>query len=103
MEGKFDYFHKKTTHPHTNMSKASLNMLTRTSGKDLAKKNVYMTSVDTGWVSEMVPNHMLDDTRTVPLDEIDGAMRVLDPIIVGLNEHNLMHSVLLKDYKIVTW
>ena len=103
MEGKFDYQNKTSRHPHTNMSKAALNMLTRTCGSSLAESGIYMNSVDTGWVSEMIQNKLFKKDRTVPLDEIDGAMRVLDPIIIGINEGKLMHSLFLKDYTPTTW
>ncbi len=69
------------------MSKASLNMLTRTCGIKFALRNVFMTSVDTGWVSsDMIPMGFLKNNilKLTPLDEIDGASRVLDPIFMGL-------------------
>jgi NAD(P)-dependent dehydrogenase (short-subunit alcohol dehydrogenase family) len=103
MEGKYNRRYKSSQHSHTNMSKASLNMLTRTCGSDFSKSNIYMTSVDTGWVSEMNPFHLYRSDRTVPLDEIDGAMRVLDPIIQGLIKKIYLHSVFLKDYKETSW
>ena len=57
-----------------------------------------MNSVDTGWVSEMYPlEHTIK--RTVPLDEIDGAMRVLDPIFNAFNHNQKVHSMFYKDYK----
>ena len=97
MEGRFNKF-KKGYHPHTNMAKASLDMLTRTCGQDFAKDNIYMNSVDTGWVSEMLPlEHQIQ--RTVPLDELDGAMRVLDPIFTAMNGKGKVHSKFFKDYK----
>lgn len=99
MEGKFDYIGKSSSHPHTNMAKAALNMLTRTCGMNFKKSNIYMTGVDTGWCSEMNPSKMYTAERTVPLDEIDGAMRILHPIFDDLD----LHSVLLKDYKVATW
>jgi len=99
MEGKFDYFGKSSKHPHTNMTKAALNMLTRTCGESFAKVNIFMTSVDTGWCSEMNPHLMYSNKRTVPLDEFDGVMRVLHPIFDELK----IHSVLLKNYKVTTW
>jgi NAD(P)-dependent dehydrogenase (short-subunit alcohol dehydrogenase family) len=48
MEGKF-YRRKNANHPHTNMCKAALNMMTRTSAQDYAEDKIYMNSVDTGW------------------------------------------------------
>jgi NAD(P)-dependent dehydrogenase (short-subunit alcohol dehydrogenase family) len=103
MEGKFNRRFKSTQHCHTNMSKASLNMLTRTCGRYFAKYKIFMTSVDTGWVSEMNPSHLFNYDRTVPLDELDGAMRVLDPIIEGYTKKKYLHSVFLKDYKETEW
>ena len=103
MEGKFDRRFKSTQHCHTNMSKASLNMMTRTCGRYFALSKIYMTCVDTGWVSEMNPFNLFKYDRTVPLDEIDGAMRVLDPIIKGYSKNIYMHSIFLKDYNETTW
>ena len=103
MEGKFNRRFKSTQHCHTNMSKASLNMLTRTCGRYFAKHKIFMTSVDTGWVSEMNPNQLFKYDRTVPLDEIDGAMRVLDPVIEGYSKKKFLHSIFLKDYKETDW
>ena len=62
-----------------------------------------MNSVDTGWVSEMQPNQLYTLNRTVPLDEIDGAMRVLDPVIRGINENVFEHSLFFKDYQVTMW
>ena len=98
---------KKTTHPHTNMAKAALNMFTRTSGADFKKDSIFMTCVDTGWVSAMneYRNAFTDSERfeneitNVPLDELDGAMRVIHPIIEGINNKNYLYGVLLKDYR----
>ena len=104
---------KKTTHVHTNMAKASLNMLTKTCGKYLEKEGIYMTCVDTSWVSYMDEmNRMIDDKTKencelemacVPLDELDGAMRVLHPIIEGIKNKKYFSGVLLKDYAISNW
>lgn len=65
------------------MAKAALNMMTRTCGIDFAADGIYMTSVDTGWVTDETPlSH--ENKFTVPLDEVDGAMRVIDPVFQGL-------------------
>ena len=98
-EGRFNLENKTSAHPHTNMSKAALNMITRTCGAHFEKFNVYMNSVDTGWISEMKPKGFLLN-RDLPLDEIDGAMRIIDPIFSGLkNKDYNVHSALFKDYK----
>ena len=112
VEGIFYHF-KRTTHVHTNMAKAALNMLTRTCAKYLEKENIYMTCVDTGWVSHMNEmNKMIDpDTKEnsenemaiIPLDELDGAMRVLHPIIEGIKNKKYYFGVLLKDYMVSKW
>ena len=104
MEGSFSRPYKNSTHPHTNMAKASLNMLTRTCGPALAKKGVYLNSVDTGWVTDEQPyptrrriQERLDFEP--PLDEVDGAARVLDPIFSGLRQGGLFW----KNYRPVDW
>ena len=88
MEGKF-YRFKTADHPHTNMAKAALNMMTRTSAQDYRKDGIYMNSVDTGWINDENP---LDKAHRVaeeqhfqtPLDEVDAAARVVDPILEGV-------------------
>ena len=54
MEGKF-YRYKTPRHPHTNMAKAALNMMTRTCAEELSKRGIYMNSVDTGWINDENP------------------------------------------------
>ena len=96
------------------MAKASLNMLTRTCGKYYKNYGIYMTCVDTGWVSSMTGLSALtssDKTKrkfekelvNIPLDEIDGAMRVLHPVIEGVNNKNYLYGCFLKDYKTGEW
>ena len=112
VEGIFNHF-KRSSHVHTNMSKAALNMFTRTCGSYLKDMGIYMTCVDTGWVSPMNEmNSLLDKNKkksyenefvNVPLDELDGAMRVLHPIIEGIKNKNYMYGILLKDYVKSKW
>ena len=112
VEGIFNHF-KRTTHPHTNMAKAALNMMTRTVGRYYKDNGIYMTAADTGWVSPMNEfNNLFNTNNTksfekeyvnVPLDELDGAMRVIHPIIEGVMNKNYMYGYLLKDYKITNW
>lgn len=92
MEGIFDT-HKTTHHVHTNMSKASLNMITKTCGRYLSKYNIILCGVETGWNN---PQQPLSYEFNTPLDCIDGASRILDPIFNKLTKH----SVIYKDYKI---
>ena len=112
VEGIFNHF-KRSSHVHTNMAKAALNMFTRTCGSYLKDIGIYMTCVDTGWVSPMNEmNSLLDKNKkksyenefvNVPLDELDGAMRVLHPIIEGIKNKNYLFGILLKDYVKSPW
>lgn len=106
-EGMFSYTNKTDCHPHTNMTKAALNMMTLTSGKDLVNDSIYMTSVDVGWIStgakESLREKQFESGYIPPLDPVDGASRIMDPIIQGINGDNYWYSVLLKNYKVTNW
>ncbi|MBG0812637.1 SDR family oxidoreductase [Planomonospora sp. ID82291] len=88
MEGSFSRRNKTVRHPHTNMAKASLNMLTRTAAADYAASGIHMNSVDTGWVTDERPHPAKTAQREAgfrpPLDVVDGAVRVYDPIVRGV-------------------
>ncbi|MFI7618653.1 SDR family NAD(P)-dependent oxidoreductase [Nonomuraea terrae] len=105
-EGQFDRRHKGPEHPHTNMAKAALNMLTRTSAGELAAHGVYVTSVDPGWFSDQQPEP--DRRRRAaagfcpPLDDVDAAARVYDPIVRG-EAGDPPYGCLLKDYRVAPW
>jgi NAD(P)-dependent dehydrogenase (short-subunit alcohol dehydrogenase family) len=106
VEGRFEVRNKTAGHPHTNMAKAALNMLTRTSAEVLARRGVYLSSVDTGWITDEKPmpskaRHAETGFRT-PLDIIDGAARIYHPIVSGENGEPLF-GVFLKDYRAVAW
>jgi len=110
MEGQFGRTSKTARHPHTNMAKAGLNMLTRTSAQDLREDGIYLTSVDTGWVTDENPfpkaARMREDQHFfTPLDSIDGAARVYDPVARGINEPDVepFWGVFLKDYAPHPW
>ena len=106
MEGQFHRGYKGPGHPHTNMAKAALNMLTRTSATELREDGILMTSVDTGWITDERPQ----PTRTrlagegfhAPLDLVDGAARVYDPIVRGEAGEDLF-GCFLKDYEPAPW
>lgn len=108
MEGKF-YRYKMPNHPHTNMAKAALNMLTRTSADDLAEKHrIYMNSVDTGWINDENPLERAARTASqnhfqTPIDEIDAAARILDPVFSGINRESPVYGKFLKDYRESEW
>lgn len=88
MEGCFNTY-KTINHPHTNMAKAALNMMTRTCGKDYIDSNIVMLSVDTGWNTIMTPNSY---DKTSPLDCIDGMARILDPIFNNLTKPGIFYK-----------
>ena len=108
MEGQFYRRFKTDKHPHTNMAKAALNMMTRTSAPDYAKDGIFMNSVDTGWVTDEDPAHIAERKTQEhgfqpPLDIVDGAARIVDPIFDGINTGRHAWGQFLKDYKPTSW
>lgn len=107
MEGQFYRTTKTDKHPHTNMAKAALNMMTRTSAPDFVKDGIHMNAVDTGWVTDEDPAHHAERKAELgfspPLDIIDGAARIVDPIFVGKLTGKHVWGQFLKDYKPTPW
>jgi NAD(P)-dependent dehydrogenase (short-subunit alcohol dehydrogenase family) len=107
VEGQFGRGTKTDKHPHTNMAKAALNMMTRTSAADYLRSGIHMNSVDTGWVTDEDPaEHALRKEREgfqPPLDAIDGAARVCDPVIDGHRTGRHVYGQFLKDYAPAAW
>ncbi|MGW5733752.1 SDR family oxidoreductase [Streptomyces sp. NPDC055261] len=106
VEGRFAVRNKTAGHPHTNMAKAALNMLTRTSAAELAERGVHMCAVDTGWITDENPAPKKDRIAgagfRTPLDVVDGAARVYDPIVRG-EAGAPLSGVFLKDYREAEW
>ncbi|HLL67839.1 MAG TPA: SDR family NAD(P)-dependent oxidoreductase [Micromonosporaceae bacterium] len=106
MEGQFSRGYKGPGHPHTNMAKAALNMLTRTSAQEMLTDGILMTSVDTGWITDERPHptkmRLAEEGFHAPLDLVDGAARVYDPIVRGELGEDL-YGCFLKDYVRSAW
>ncbi|NUT97006.1 MAG: SDR family NAD(P)-dependent oxidoreductase [Saccharothrix sp.] len=107
MEGQFSRAYKGPGHPHTNMAKAALNMLTRTSAQEMLDTDgILMTAVDTGWITDERPHptklRLAAEGFHAPLDLVDGAARVYDPIVRGEQGEDL-YGCFLKDYAPAPW
>jgi len=108
MEGQFYRRWKTDKHPHTNMAKAALNMMTRTSAIEYVRDGIHMNSVDTGWVTDEDPQHHAERKTKIhgfhpPLDIVDGAARIVDPLFDGVTTGNHLWGLFLKDYKPAPW
>ncbi len=108
MEGKFQRFKKYARHPHTNMAKAALNMLTNTISGELSECGIFVNAVDTGWVTDEDPAQLAKRKEDVhdfqpPLDIVDGAARICDPFFHGIITGKHWSGKFLKDYQPIDW
>jgi NAD(P)-dependent dehydrogenase (short-subunit alcohol dehydrogenase family) len=108
MEGQFYREHKTDRHPHTNMAKAALNMIVRTSAPDYVKDGIHLNAVDTGWVTDEDPAHLAarkveEHAFAPPLDIVDGAARVVAPIFDGFRDGKHLAGLFFKDYRPTPW
>jgi NAD(P)-dependent dehydrogenase (short-subunit alcohol dehydrogenase family) len=108
MEGQFYREHKTDRHPHTNMAKAALNMIVRTSAPDYARDGIHLNAVDTGWVTDEDPAHLAErkveeHAFSPPLDVVDGAARIVAPIVDGFRAGVHASGIFFKDYRPAPW
>ncbi len=103
VEGKFQMKNKSSAHPHTNMAKAALNMMTKTLAKEYRKSNISIYSIDPGWVSNQFPTEWASSSRTLPLDYEDAAARVTQPIFEWKDIEKPPTGIFIKDYETTEW
>lgn len=107
MEGNFHDPEKNHRHPHTNMAKAALNMMTRTTAIQLQADRIFMNAVDPGWITNERPHPLRAPAGShpdrMPLDEVDGAARVCDPIFRSLVTGEPVAGRLFKNFEPYPW
>ena len=105
VEGRFNTKQKLARHVHTNMAKASLNMMTHSIASDFARDNIYVYSCDPGWVSNQFPPAYEISRDFEPyLTFEDGAARVLYPVVKNCGEQKIKDSgSFYKDYRVIDY
>ena len=105
VEGRFNTKQKLARHVHTNMAKASLNMMTHSIASDYARDRIYVYSCDPGWVSnQFPPGYQISQDFEPYLSFEDGAARVLYPVTLHLHDEKIKdHGLFYKDYHIIEY
>jgi len=103
LEGKFSIAKKSPKHPHTNMGKAALNMMTKTLAGEYRKSGIFVYSVDPGWVSDQFPDDHRAPRRELPLDMVDAAARITHPVFAWRDAESPPTGIFLKDYSPTSW
>ena len=106
VEGRFHTKQKLARHVHTNMAKASLNMMTHSIASDFVRDKIYVYSCDPGWVSnQFPPAYQISKDFKPYLTFEDGAMRILYPILKNMftTEKIKDYGMFYKDYKIINY
>lgn len=107
MEGNFSDPENNPRHPHTNMGKAAVNMMTRTCAMEFRDHGIWMNAVDPGWITNERPYPMqfTNGIRRVKMaiDQVDGAARICDPIFRAVNDGDLVAGLLFKNYEVYPW
>ena len=106
VEGRFNTKQKLARHVHTNMAKASLNMMTHSIASDFVKDEIYVYSCDPGWVSNQFPSAYKISQEFKPyLSFDDGAVRILYPIILHMHDTEKIkdYGRFYKDYKLIDY
>lgn len=103
VEGRFNTGQKLARHVHTNMAKASLNMMTHSLAADYARDKIFVYSCDPGWVSNQFPPGYRISREFKPyLTYDDGAARILYPVVRNLNEPKVTdRGSFYKDYRVI--
>ena len=105
VEGKFNTKQKLARHVHTNMAKASLNMMTHSIASDFSRDRIFVYSCDPGWVSnQFPPDYEISKNFEPYLTFEDGAARILYPVTLHLDDEKIKDSgMFYKDYKLIDY
>ncbi|MBD3352934.1 MAG: SDR family NAD(P)-dependent oxidoreductase [Candidatus Lokiarchaeota archaeon] len=94
-------------HPHTNMAKAAINILTSTISEDYKTDNILVNCVDPGWVSNQIPSDNDRERKklsdAIPLSFHIAAARICDPIFEYVEKSKIIYGKFIKNYKILKW